>query len=105
MKRIDCAHYIIRRKKYDEGGRAIIYDTAGVKLSAQKPGSTIRVRLFIKEKGMEFTSEGEHLVDYSKEMLQEFRRVKDDMLNMSHEVSGVLRLESAILLSISSRRF
>ncbi len=41
---------------------------------------------------MEFTSEGEHLVDYSKEMLQEFRRVKDDMLNMSHEVSGVLRL-------------
>ncbi len=41
---------------------------------------------------MEFTSEGEHLVDYSKEILQEFRRVKDDMLNMSHEVSGVLRL-------------
>ncbi|ARJ76535.1 LysR family transcriptional regulator [Bacillus velezensis] len=51
------------------------------------------VRLFYKrKKGMEFTSEGEHLVDYSKEMLQEFRRVKDDMLNMSHEVSGVLRL-------------
>jgi len=51
------------------------------------------VRIFFKTKnGVEFTSEGEYLVNYSQEMLKQFQFVKDTMSNMKDEVSGTLRI-------------
>lgn len=51
------------------------------------------VSLFFKtKKGIEFTSEGEYLVQYSKDMLKQLQNMKDTMSNMEEEVSGVLRI-------------
>lgn len=51
------------------------------------------VILFFKTKqGVEFTSEGEYLVQYSKEMLKQLQVMKDTMNNMEEEVTGTLRI-------------
>ncbi|WP_152655385.1 LysR family transcriptional regulator [Oceanobacillus sp. CFH 90083] len=51
------------------------------------------VALFFKtNKGIEFTSEGEYLVQYSIEMLKQFQFMKDTMSNMEEDVSGTLRI-------------
>ncbi|WP_339227053.1 LysR family transcriptional regulator [Oceanobacillus sp. FSL K6-2867] len=51
------------------------------------------VPLFFKTKqGIGFTSEGEYLVQYSKEMLKQLQLMKDTMSNMEEEVSGILRI-------------
>lgn len=50
-------------------------------------------RLFFKIKGgIEFTSEGMHLVEYSEEMINKLQKTKDFMINMQNEVKGTLRL-------------
>lgn len=50
-------------------------------------------RLFFKIKGgIEFTSEGIHLVEYSEEMINKLQKTKDFMINMQNEVKGTLRL-------------
>ncbi|OAS89192.1 MULTISPECIES: LysR family transcriptional regulator [Metabacillus] len=50
-------------------------------------------RLFFKIKGgIEFTSEGIHLVEYSEEMINKLQKTKDYMINMQNEVKGTLRL-------------
>ncbi len=50
-------------------------------------------RLFFKIKGgIEFTSEGLHLVEYSEEMINKLQNTKDFMINMQNEVRGTLRL-------------
>lgn len=51
------------------------------------------VPLFFKTKnGVEFTAEGEYLVQYSKKMLQQLQDMKDRISNMENEVSGTLRI-------------
>lgn len=51
------------------------------------------VHLFFKTKnGVEFTAEGEYLVRYSENMLNQFQEMKDKMSNMKKEVSGTLRI-------------
>ncbi|PMC38019.1 LysR family transcriptional regulator [Bacillus sp. UMB0899] len=50
-------------------------------------------RLFFKIKGgIEFTSEGLHLVEYSEEMIKKLQKTKDFMIDMQSEVRGTLRL-------------
>lgn len=43
-------------------------------------------------KGVEFTAEGERLVDFSKEMLLRINNFKDSLFNMSEKIQGNLRL-------------
>ncbi|MBU3573139.1 LysR family transcriptional regulator [Priestia aryabhattai] len=51
------------------------------------------VTLFFKtKKGIEFTSEGEHLVRYAEDMWKQLQETKDSMRNMSETVTGTLRL-------------
>jgi DNA-binding transcriptional LysR family regulator len=50
-------------------------------------------KLFFKIKGgIEFTSEGLHLVEYSQEMIKKLQKTKDYMLNIQDVVKGTLRL-------------
>ncbi|MGO4888426.1 LysR family transcriptional regulator [Anaerobacillus sp. MEB173] len=52
-----------------------------------------RVKLVLRTaKGVEFTSEGEYLLNYVKDKLSELQHIKDNILNLSNEVSGSLRL-------------
>ncbi|MDF2929337.1 MAG: LysR family transcriptional regulator [Anaerospora sp.] len=46
-------------------------------------------------KGIHFTPQGEHLAKAADTMLIQFRQLKDELLNMEHEVTGTLRLGSA----------
>ncbi|AXF55712.1 LysR family transcriptional regulator [Salicibibacter kimchii] len=51
------------------------------------------VHLFFKTKrGLAFTSEGEYLVQYAREMLTKLQTTKDIMKNMDDEVTGTLRI-------------
>ncbi|MGF6953559.1 DNA-binding transcriptional LysR family regulator [Neobacillus sp. B4I6] len=50
-------------------------------------------RLFFRIKGgIEFTSEGLHLVEYAEEMIKKLQSTKDNMINMQDEVRGTLRI-------------
>jgi DNA-binding transcriptional LysR family regulator len=44
------------------------------------------------KKGIKFTSEGEYLVKYAKNMLLELQKTKDYLLNMNNNVEGIIRL-------------
>ncbi|WP_257350370.1 LysR family transcriptional regulator [Pseudalkalibacillus decolorationis] len=75
---------------------------ASERLYISQPALTYRLKnlekdfgtsLFYKIRGgIEFTSEGIHLADYSEEMIKKLQKTKDYMLNMKSEVRGTLRL-------------
>lgn len=44
------------------------------------------------KKGVEFTSQGEYLVEFAKKTLQELQRTKERVHNIGHSVQGTLRL-------------
>ncbi|MEK4554039.1 MULTISPECIES: LysR family transcriptional regulator [Jeotgalicoccus] len=48
--------------------------------------------IFKTKTGIEFTSEGEYLVNYAKEMLQRLQVLKDNINDMSEEISGTLKI-------------
>lgn len=48
--------------------------------------------IFKTKTGVEFTSEGEYLVEYAKNMLQKLQVVKDNINNMSEEISGTIKI-------------
>ncbi|SDP17918.1 LysR family transcriptional regulator [Halobacillus sp. SY10] len=54
---------------------------------------SFQTKLFFRtKKGVEFTSEGELLVDYSKERIKEYLTLKDEIFNIGNEVRGTLRI-------------
>jgi DNA-binding transcriptional LysR family regulator len=75
---------------------------AAERLYISQPALTYRLQQLEKEfgtqivirgkKGVEFTSEGEFLVDYAKSMLIQLRQTKEEIQNMSNKVKGTLRL-------------
>jgi DNA-binding transcriptional LysR family regulator len=75
---------------------------AAERLYISQPALTYRLKHLEKEfgtqivirgkKGVEFTSEGEYLVNYAKNMIVELRRTKELIHNMSGNVKGTLRL-------------
>lgn len=75
---------------------------AAERLYVSQPALTYRLKnlekefgtpLFFKVKGgIELTTEGRYLVDYSEEMMKKLQETKDYMLNMRDEVKGTLRL-------------
>ncbi|MBD1381090.1 LysR family transcriptional regulator [Metabacillus arenae] len=75
---------------------------ASERLYISQPALTYRLKnlekefgtsLFFKIKGgIEFTSEGMHLAQYSEEMIKKLQKTKDFVLNMQSEVRGTLRL-------------
>lgn len=44
------------------------------------------------QKGIQFTPQGEYLVEYTKEMIKREKEAKDQLANMSKEISGTIRL-------------
>lgn len=85
----------------------ILYEEKNISRSAERlyisqPALTYRLKnlerefgtsLFFKIRGgIEFTSEGIHLADYSEEMVKKLQKTKDYILNMQNEVRGTLRL-------------
>lgn len=48
--------------------------------------------IFKTKTGIEFTSAGEYLVKYAKNMLDKLQVVKDNINNMSEEISGTLKI-------------
>jgi DNA-binding transcriptional LysR family regulator len=84
-----------------------IYDERNITKAAQRlfisqPALTYRLQQIEKEfgtkvvsrgkKGVEFTAQGEHLVQYSKNMLLQLRQTKEFIENMDKKVRGTLRL-------------
>ena len=75
---------------------------AAERLYLSQPALTYRLKnlekdfdtkLFFKTKGgIEFTTEGLHLVEYAEEMIHQLQKTKDYMLNIQNEVRGTLRL-------------
>ncbi|WP_338448690.1 LysR family transcriptional regulator [Niallia oryzisoli] len=75
---------------------------ASERLYISQPALTYRLKnlenefgtkLFFKIKGgIEFTSEGVHLVEYAEEMIKKLQKTKDYMLNIQQDVRGTLRL-------------
>ncbi|WP_431801584.1 LysR family transcriptional regulator [Halobacillus andaensis] len=54
---------------------------------------SFQTKLFFRtKKGIEFTSEGEFLVDYAKDRIEEYLTLKDEIFNMGNEVRGTLRI-------------
>lgn len=78
---------------------------ASERLFISQPALTYRINQLEKEfkvsiisrntKGVKFTLEGEHLVEYSKNMLLQLRKTKDSILNMSGDLQGNLKLGAA----------
>lgn len=72
------------------------------RLYISQPALTYRLQQIEKEfgtkivtrgkKGVEFTSQGEYLVDYAKSMLTKLRKTKEAIQNMEDKVQGKLRL-------------
>jgi DNA-binding transcriptional LysR family regulator len=48
--------------------------------------------VFRGKKGVEFTTEGEYLVKYARDMLHQLRKTKETVKNMENRVQGTLRL-------------
>lgn len=75
---------------------------ASERLYISQPALTYRLKnlekefgtkLFFKIKGgIEFTSEGVHLVEYAEAMIKKLQKTKDYMLNIQQDVRGTLRL-------------
>jgi DNA-binding transcriptional LysR family regulator len=75
---------------------------AADKLYTSQPSLTYRLQQMEEEvgvkivwrskKGIKFTSEGEYLVKYARNMLLEFQKTKDYLLNMNDNVEGIIRL-------------
>ncbi|MBZ5753153.1 LysR family transcriptional regulator [Metabacillus rhizolycopersici] len=75
---------------------------ASERLYISQPALTYRLKnlekefgakLFFKIKGgIEFTNEGLHLVEYSREMIKKLQITKDNMINLQNEVRGTLRI-------------
>lgn len=75
---------------------------AAEKLFMTQPALTYRIRLIEEDfgikiivrnkKGIQFTSEGEYLVKYAREMLAHLRKTRDQILNIGNKIQGTLRL-------------
>lgn len=74
-------------------------------LYVSQPSLTYRINQLEKEfgikimhrgrRGAEFTPQGEFLVNYAKNMLQELHRVKETLLSMNDKITGTLRIGTA----------
>jgi DNA-binding transcriptional LysR family regulator len=72
------------------------------KLYISQPAITYRIKQIEKEfgtkiiirgkKGVEFTSQGDHLVNYSKQMLTKLKQTKEKIQKMDNKIQGTLRL-------------
>ncbi|SOC37576.1 LysR family transcriptional regulator [Salinicoccus kekensis] len=86
---------------------SILYEEKNITKTAEKlfvsqPSLSYRLKnleeeigadLIIKTRsGIEFTAEGEYLVDYAREMLKEFMIMKDNINNMEDEIAGTLKI-------------
>ncbi len=75
---------------------------AAQRLYTSQPSLTYRIQQLEKEfdatiisrgqKGVEFTVQGEYLVQYSKEMLMQLQKAKEYILNLEDIIKGTLRL-------------
>jgi DNA-binding transcriptional LysR family regulator len=85
----------------------VIYEERNITKAAERlytsqPSLTYRLQQMEEEvgvkivwrskKGIKFTSEGEYLVKYAKNMLLELQKTKDYLLNMNKKVEGIIRL-------------
>ncbi|PPA69123.1 LysR family transcriptional regulator [Jeotgalibacillus proteolyticus] len=54
---------------------------------------SFQTKLFFRtKKGIEFTSEGEYLVEYAEEQLKKYLHLKDEIFNIGNDVRGTLRI-------------
>lgn len=59
----------------------------------QQIENELAIKIFSRsKKGIKFTAEGEHLVNYANEMIIHLRKLKDRLLDMSDNVHGELRI-------------
>ncbi len=75
---------------------------ASEKLYISQPALTYRIKqleddfniniLIRGKKGVEFTSEGEYLVQYANQMISDLRKVKEHLQNIDDQLKGTLRL-------------
>lgn len=75
---------------------------AAKKLFITQPALTKRLQLMEKEfkvqivkrerRGVRFTEQGEYLAKNSKDFLNKYEKIKEDVLNMNEDVRGVLKL-------------
>lgn len=78
---------------------------ASERLFISQPALTYRIRQIEKDfnvkivsrskKGIRLTTEGEYLVQYAKKMIQELRKTRDALLNISGNLQGTLRIGAA----------
>lgn len=75
---------------------------AAEKLYISQPAMTYRLKQLEKEfgakivargkKGVEFTSQGEYIAKYARNMILQLRNTKEYVRNMDEEVRGILRI-------------
>ncbi|MBH8582475.1 LysR family transcriptional regulator [Thermoactinomyces sp. CICC 10735] len=90
--------WIILKTLYEERN----ITKAAERLYISQPALTYRLQQLEKEfetkivlrgkKGVEFTPEGEYLVEYANQMISKLRNVKEYIANMNNKVKGTLRL-------------
>ncbi|WP_026693010.1 LysR family transcriptional regulator [Peribacillus kribbensis] len=93
--------WILLQTIYEEGNLS----KASERLYISQPALTYRIQqlekefntkiLLRKKRGVEFTTHGEYLVQYSQNMLFQLRKTKEHLSNMDHKVRGTLRLGSS----------
>lgn len=95
---MDSKDWIILNTLYEEKN---ITKTAE-RLYTSQPAITYRlqqieyefgVKILIRnKKGVKFTDEGEYLVKYARNMIEEYRRTKDHIQDLGGDIKGTLRL-------------
>lgn len=75
---------------------------AAERMFISQPALTYRIRqleeefgvtiLFRNKRGISFTPEGEYILDYARQMLLQLQKAKEHLAQLSHEVTGQLRL-------------
>lgn len=95
---MDSRDWLILKTVYKEKN----ITKAAKQLFISQPSLTYRIKkiegefhskiLIPEKRGIQFTTEGEFLVEYAKKMLLEEQSIKDKIVNMKSEIKGTLRI-------------
>lgn len=84
---------IYQEKNITKAAEKLFISQPALTYRLQQIEDNLSIKIFSRSRrGIKFTAEGEHLVDYAHKMIVELRKLKDRLLDMSQSTKGELRI-------------